>query len=283
MCDDDVFTSVHIEEYESMARDTKLGAEEITRDIPNVSEESLRNLDESGIVYVGAEVKPGDILVGKVTPKSETSSSPEEKLLRSIFGEKATDVRDSSLKLPSGSTGVVIDVRVFNRHGIEKDERSIAIERAEIESVQEDKKVEEEILNRNIKLRAIDLLNGQSINKQFKELNRTTLNQNDQNLSLKIYGKFLSETWTYNDLEKFKNQFENASEDIRLRFEDKVTKIQQGDDLLPTVMKVVSFVAVKRRLMPGDKMAGRHGNKGLLVKLFLLRTCLIWRTVNQLI
>ena len=143
---DDVFTSVHIEEYESMARDTKLGAEEITRDIPNVSEESLRNLDESGIVYVGAEVKPGDILVGKVTPKSETSSSPEEKLLRSIFGEKATDVRDSSLKLPSGSTGVVIDVRVFNRHGIEKDERSIAIERAEIESVQEDKKVEEEIL-----------------------------------------------------------------------------------------------------------------------------------------
>ena len=133
-----------------MARDTKLGAEEITK-IFQVSEESLRNLDESGIVYIGAEVKPGDILVGKVTPKSETSSSPEEKLLRSIFGEKATDVRDSSLKLPSGSTGVVIDVRVFNRHGIEKDERSIAIERAEIESVQEDKKVEEEILNRNIK------------------------------------------------------------------------------------------------------------------------------------
>ena len=151
---DDVFTSIHIEEYESMARDTKLGAEEITRDIPNVSEESLRNLDESGIVYVGAEVKPGDILVGKVTPKSETSSSPEEKLLRSIFGEKATDVRDSSLKLPSGSAGVVIDVRVFNRHGIEKDERSIAIERSEIESVQEDKKVEEEILIRNIKSRA---------------------------------------------------------------------------------------------------------------------------------
>ena len=184
---DDVFTSVHIEEYESMARDTKLGAEEITRDIPNVSEESLRNLDESGIVYVGAEVKPGDILVGKVTPKSETSSSPEEKLLRSIFGEKATDVRDSSLKLPSGSTGVVIDVRVFNRHGIEKDERSIAIERAEIESVQEDKKVEEEILNRNIKLRATDLLNNQSISKQFKELKPgTTLNKNDfDNFSLK--------------------------------------------------------------------------------------------------
>ena len=268
---DDVFTSVHIEEYESMARDTKLGAEEITRDIPNVSEERLRNLDESGIVYVGAEVKPGDILVGKVTPKSETSSSPEEKLLRSIFGEKATDVRDSSLKLPSGSTGVVIDVRVFNRHGIDKDERSIAIERAEIESVQEDKKVEEEILNRNIKLRAIDLLNGQSISKQFKELKPgTTLNRNDfENLSLKDLWKisFQNKEIIVN-LEKLKNQFEEASEDIKLRFEDKVTKIQQGDDLLPTVMKVVKvFVAVKRRLMPGDKMAGRHGNKGVVSKI----------------
>ena len=268
---DDVFTSVHIEEYESMARDTKLGAEEITRDIPNVSEESLRNLDESGIVYVGAEVKPGDILVGKVTPKSETSSSPEEKLLRSIFGEKATDVRDSSLKLPSGSTGVVIDVRVFNRHGIEKDERSIAIERAEIELVQEDKKVEEEILNRNIKLRAIDLLNGQSINKQFKSLKPgTTLNINDfENLSLKDLWKISFQKQEINiDLEKLRNQFDNASEDIKLRFEDKVTKIQQGDDLLPTVMKVVKvFVAVKRRLMPGDKMAGRHGNKGVVSKI----------------
>ena len=268
---DDVFTSVHIEEYESMARDTKLGAEEITRDIPNVSEESLRNLDESGIVYVGAEVKPGDILVGKVTPKSETSSSPEEKLLRSIFGEKATDVRDSSLKLPSGSTGVVIDVRVFNRHGIEKDERSIAIERAEIESVQEDKKVEEEILNRNIKLRAIDLLTGQSLNKQFKELKiGITLNKNDlENLNLKDFWKISLQKQEINEnLEKLKNQFEDASEDIKIRFEDKVNKIQQGDDLLPTVMKVVKvFVAVKRRLMPGDKMAGRHGNKGVVSKI----------------
>ena len=268
---DDVFTSVHIEEYESMARDTKLGAEEITRDIPNVSEESLRNLDESGIVYVGAEVKPSDILVGKVTPKSETSSSPEEKLLRSIFGEKATDVRDSSLKLPSGSAGVVIDVRVFNRHGIEKDERSIAIERAEIEVVQEDKKVEEEILNRNIKLRAIDLLNGQSINKQYKELKPgTTLNKNDfENLSLKDLWKLSFEKQAINnDLEILKNQFENAYEDIKIRFEDKVSKIQAGDDLMPTVMKVVKvFVAVKRRLMPGDKMAGRHGNKGVVSKI----------------
>ena len=268
---DDVFTSIHIEEYEAMARDTKLGAEEVTRDIPNVSEESLRNLDESGIVYVGAEVKPGDILVGKVTPKSETSSSPEEKLLRSIFGEKATDVRDSSLKLKSGGAGVVIDVRVFNRHGIEKDERSIAIERAEVELVQEDKVVEEEILNRNIKLRAIDLIKGKEIDKSYKSININTPIQTEQldSLSLKdIWKLTFSDDQTGQNLLKLKKQFDEASEDIKLRFEDKVIKIKQGDDLLPTVMKVVKvFVAVKRRLMPGDKMAGRHGNKGVVSKI----------------
>ena len=268
---DDVFTSIHIEEYESMARDTKLGAEEVTRDIPNVSEESLRNLDESGIVYVGAEVKPGDILVGKVTPKSETSSSPEEKLLRSIFGEKATDVRDSSLKLKSGGAGVVIDVRVFNRHGIEKDERSIAIERAEIELVQEDKLVEEEILNRNIKLRAIDLLKNKQANKSYKTINANTPIQFEQlnELNLKdIWKLIFSDNQLNINLLKLKKQFDETSEDIKLRFEDKVIKIKQGDDLLPTVMKVVKvFVAVKRRLMPGDKMAGRHGNKGVVSKI----------------
>jgi DNA-directed RNA polymerase subunit beta len=268
---DDVFTSIHIEEYEAMARDTKLGAEEVTRDIPNVSEESLRNLDESGIVYVGAEVKPGDILVGKVTPKSETSSSPEEKLLRSIFGEKATDVRDSSLKLKSGGSGVVIDVRVFNRHGIEKDERSIAIERNEIELVQEDKLVEEEILNRNIKLRTIDLLNGKQLTKSYKAINENSPIQEDQLNELKlkdIWKLSFSDDQLNQNLLKLKKQFDEASEDIKLRFEDKVIKIKQGDDLLPTVMKVVKvFVAVKRRLMPGDKMAGRHGNKGVVSKI----------------
>ena len=268
---DDVFTSIHIEEYETMARDTKLGAEEITRDIPNVSEESLRNLDESGIVYVGAEVKPSDILVGKVTPKSETSSSPEEKLLRSIFGEKATDVRDSSLKLPSGSAGVVIDVRVFNRHGVEKDERSIAIERSEIESVQEDRKVEEEILYRNIKLRADALIKSKPINKKIKELKPgTTLNANDlAELELKdIWKLSFEDQKIVSNIQKLKLQYDDAIEDIKNRFEDKVIKIQQGDDLLPTVMKVVKvFVAVKRRLMPGDKMAGRHGNKGVVSKI----------------
>ena len=162
---DDVFTSIHIEEYEVMARDTKLGEVDITRDIPNVNEEALKNLDESGIVYIGAEVKPGDILVRKVTPKGDSASGPEEKLLRSIFGEKATDVRDSSLKMPPGSSGTVIDVRVFNRHGIEKDERSIAIERAEIESIEEDKVVEEEILERNIKARANEILSNKKYNR----------------------------------------------------------------------------------------------------------------------
>jgi DNA-directed RNA polymerase subunit beta len=268
---DDVFTSIHIEEYEAMARDTKLGAEEVTRDIPNVSEESLRNLDESGIVYVGAEVKPGDILVGKVTPKSETSSSPEEKLLRSIFGEKATDVRDSSLKLKSGGAGVVIDVRVFNRHGIEKDERSIAIERSEIELVQEDKLVEEEILNRNIKLRAIDLIKNKKLSKNYKLINPNSNIETEQlnDLKLKdIWKLTFSDNQVSQNLLMLKKQFDDAHEDIKLRFEDKVIKIKQGDDLLPTVMKVVKvFVAVKRRLMPGDKMAGRHGNKGVVSKI----------------
>jgi len=268
---DDVFTSIHIVEYEAMARDTKLGAEEITRDIPNVSEESLRNLDESGIAYVGAEVKPGDILVGKVTPKSETSSSPEEKLLRSIFGEKATDVRDSSLKLKSGGSGVVIDVRVFNRHGIEKDERSLAIERSEIELVQEDKKVEEEILNRNIKLRGIELIKDKKLNKSFKEfeIGKSLTSDFLNNLNVKDFWKLsFSDEQINNNILMLKKQHDNASEDIKLRFEDKVIKIKQGDDLLPTVMKVVKvFVAVKRRLMPGDKMAGRHGNKGVVSKI----------------
>ena len=268
---DDVFTSIHIEEYEVMARDTKLGEEDITRDIPNVNEEALKNLDESGIVYIGAEVKPGDILVGKVTPKGDSASGAEEKLLRSIFGEKAIDVTDTSLKMPSGSGGIVVDVRVFNRHGIEKDERSITIERSEIDSVQQDKNVEEEILERSIKLRAAQLLDGKVIDKKIKnlnpgdQLNRDTIFEmlindifkisiNDQNLNASI--------------NKLKDQYDLAKNDIQERFEDKVLKIRQGDDLLPSVMKMVKvFVAIKRRLRPGDKMSGRHGNKGVVSKI----------------
>ncbi len=268
---DDVFTSVHIEEYEVMARDTKLGEEDITRDIPNVNEEALKNLDESGIVYIGAEVKPGDILVGKVTPKGDTASGPEEKLLRSIFGEKAIDVTDTSLKMPSGSGGTVIDVRVFNRHGIEKDERSITIERAEIDLVQQDRIVEEEILNRSIKQRALQILSGYKLPKKIKNLDQgTEINQeNISDLSsADIFKIDLNDTKKNEILNKLKEQFDNASLDIKERFEDKVLKIRQGDDLLPSVMKMVKvFVAIKRRLRPGDKMSGRHGNKGVVSKI----------------
>ncbi len=268
---DDVFTSIHIEEYEVMARDTKLGEEDITRDIPNVNEEALKNLDESGIVYIGAEVKPGDILVGKVTPKGDSASGPEEKLLRSIFGEKAIDVTDTSLKMPSGSGGIVVDVRVFNRHGIEKDERSITIERAEIESVQEDKKVEEEILERSIKQRAATFLAGSSLDKKIKDLDAGTKLDDDKINSLLISDLFkvtTNDAKNSDALLQLKEQYNSAKKDIQDRFEDKVLKIRQGDDLLPSVMKMVKvFVAIKRRLRPGDKMSGRHGNKGVVSKI----------------
>jgi len=268
---DGVFTSIHIVEYELMARDTKLGTEDITRDIPNVSEESLRNLDESGIVYIGAEVKPGDILIGKVTPKGDTISNPEEKLLRSIFGEKATDVRDSSLKMSPGGNGIVVDVRVFNRHGIEKDERSTSIERTEIESVQEDKGVEEEILERNIKVRAQEIINNSKLSNGFKNLEPGTkiTSQDLEKLNLNDYWKMaFEEEQTNKDLQILKHQYTKVNQDIKERFEDKVEKIQQGDELLPNVLKMVKvYVAVKRSLKPGDKMAGRHGNKGVISKI----------------
>ena len=268
---DDVFTSIHIVEHEVMARDTKLGEEDITRDIPNVNEEALRNLDESGVVYIGAEVKPGDILVGKVTPKGDSASGPEEKLLRSIFGEKAIDVTDTSLKMPSGSRGIVVDVRVFNRHGIEKDERSITIERSEIESVQEDKNVEEEILERNIKQRASLILKGSSINNKLKDLNIGEKLEEEKISKLIISDLFkisVNDNKKLEALSQLKDQYNSAKKDIQERFEDKVLKIRQGDDLLPSVMKMVKvFVAIKRRLRPGDKMSGRHGNKGVVSKI----------------
>ena len=254
-----------------MTRDTKLGTEEITRDIPNISEESLRNLDESGIVYIGAEVKAGDILVGKVTPKGDSISNPEEKLLRSIFGEKATDVRDSSLKMPPGSNGTVIDVRVFNRHGIDRDERSTAIQRNEIESVQEDMTVEEDILNKNIKIRAQEIIKNKKLSADYKKLkalsNLSPESLDEINLNDLWKLQFVDEK-TNSDLKILKDQYNNVKQDIKDRFDDKVEKIQQGDDLLPNVLKMVKvFVAVKRSLRPGDKMAGRHGNKGVISKI----------------
>ena len=268
---DDVFTSVHIVEYEIMARDTKLGEEEITRDIPNVNEEALKNLDESGVVYIGAEVNAGDILVGKVTPKGDSASGPEEKLLRSIFGEKAIDVTDTSLRMSRGSSGTVVDVRVFNRHGIEKDERSITIERAEIDQVQQDKIVEEEILERSIKQRASQILSGSKLSKKLKdldqgtELNLDVINKIGINDIFKITNGNSNHEST---LAQLKEQYTQAKQDITERFEDKVLKIRSGDDLLPSVMKMVKvFVAIKRRLRPGDKMSGRHGNKGVVSKI----------------
>jgi DNA-directed RNA polymerase subunit beta len=265
---EDVFTSIHIEEFEVMARDTKLGPEEITRDIPNVSEEALKNLDEAGIVYIGAEVQPGDILVGKITPKGESPMTPEEKLLRAIFGEKASDVRDTSLRLPPGVSGTVVEVRVFNRHGVEKDERAMAIEREEIERLAKDRDDELQILDRNVYGRLKDALIGQEVAKGPKGARKgTTI---DEAILADIprsqwWEIGLKDEKAMADVEAIQKQYEEAKKGLERRFVDKVDKLQRGDELPPGVMKMVKvFVAVKRKIQPGDKMAGRHGNKGVV-------------------
>ncbi len=267
---DDVFTSIHIEEFEVMARDTKLGPEEITRDIPNVGEEALRNLDEAGIVAIGAEVQPGDILVGKVTPKGESPMTPEEKLLRAIFGEKASDVRDTSLRLPPGVAGTIVDVRVFNRHGVDKDERALAIERAEIERLGKDRDDELKILERNVYGRLKPLLLGRNAVSGPKGLGRGEVTEDKLGeLSRGLWWQIaLDDEKAMGELEAMKKSFEDARKALDRRFEDKVEKLQRGDELPPGVMKMVKvFVAVKRKLQPGDKMAGRHGNKGVISKI----------------
>ncbi|MBI1384341.1 MAG: DNA-directed RNA polymerase subunit beta [Rhizobiales bacterium] len=265
---DDVFTSIHIEEFEVMARDTKLGPEEITRDIPNVSEEALKNLDEAGIVYIGAEVKPGDILVGKITPKGESPMTPEEKLLRAIFGEKASDVRDTSLKLPPGVAGTVVEVRVFNRHGIDKDERAMSIEREEIERLAKDRDDEMQILDRNVYGRLAETLVGQEVAKGPKGARKGSIV--DQTILDDIprsqwWEIALADEAAMAAVEAIRRQYESAKKGLERRFVDKVDKLQRGDEMPPGVMKMVKvFVAVKRKLQPGDKMAGRHGNKGVI-------------------
>src|SRR5471032_1259947 len=267
---DDVFTSIHIEEFEVMARDTKLGQEEITRDIPNVGEEALKNLDEAGITYIGAEVNPGDILVGKVTPKGESPMTPEEKLLRAIFGEKASDVRDTSLRLPPGVAGTVVEVRVFNRHGVEKDERALAIEREEIERLGKDRDDEFAILNRNMTLRLRELLVGKVAVSGPKGLGRGEITTEKlADISPGLWWQIaLEDEKAMAELEAMRRQFDEARKRLDRRFEDKVDKLQRGDELPPGVMKMVKvFVAVKRKLQPGDKMAGRHGNKGVISKI----------------
>ncbi|MEX6633983.1 DNA-directed RNA polymerase subunit beta [Hyphococcus lacteus] len=268
---DDVFTSIHLEEFEVMARDTKLGPEEITRDIPNVSEEALRNLDEAGIVAIGAEVHPGDILVGKITPKGESPMTPEEKLLRAIFGEKASDVRDTSLKLPPGVAGTVVEVRVFNRHGVDKDERAIAIEREEIERLAKDRDDELTILERNIYGRLKPLLLGKEAVSGPKgfESGQVTETVLDEMLSRGQWWKIgVADEAVMGEIEALKKQYDDSKARLEARFEDKVDKLKRGDELPPGVMKMVKvFVAVKRKLQPGDKMAGRHGNKGVISKI----------------
>jgi len=268
---EDVFTSIHIEEFEVMARDTKLGQEEITRDIPNVGEEALKNLDEAGIVYIGAEVKPGDILVGKVTPKGESPMTPEEKLLRAIFGEKASDVRDTSLRLPPGVSGTVVEVRVFSRRGVDKDERALAIERAEIERLAKDRDDERHILERSFYARLKELVLGQEAVAGPKGMRSGSM------INEALLAEFTPGQWRHltvrddgrmADLEALKKQMDKSNQVLQDRFESKVEKLQRGDELPPGVMKMVKvFVAVKRKLQPGDKMAGRHGNKGVISKI----------------
>jgi DNA-directed RNA polymerase subunit beta len=268
---DDVFTSIHIDEFEVMARDTKLGPEDITRDIPNVGEEALRNLDEAGIVYIGAEVEPGDILCGKITPKGESPMTPEEKLLRAIFGEKASDVRDTSLRLPPGVAGTVVDVRVFNRHGIDVDDRTRAIQAEEKERLGKDRDDERTILNRATWSRLKDMLLGQIVTAAPKSMKKgavideAALAEVEQHEWWKIA---VEDDKVQSDLEAVKGQYDEAVKAINAKYEDRVDKLERGDDLAPGVLKMVKvFVAVKRKLQPGDKMAGRHGNKGVISRI----------------
>jgi DNA-directed RNA polymerase subunit beta len=270
---DDVYTSIHIEEFEVMARDTKLGTEEITRDIPNVGEEALKHLDEAGIVHIGAEVGPGDILVGKVTPKGESPMTPEEKLLRAIFGEKAADVKDTSLRLPPGGTGTIVEVRVFNRRGVDKDARAMAIEQEEIERLAKDRDDERAILEDGFYSRLNELLSGQTYATGPKELK---LKKGDK-IKASDLESIRRGMWRQiavqnekrmEEIEAVSKTFDEAVDNLKDRFENKVEKLQRGDELPPGVMKMVKvFVAVKRKIQPGDKMAGRHGNKGVISKI----------------
>jgi DNA-directed RNA polymerase subunit beta len=268
---EDRYTSIHIEEFEVLCRDTKLGPEEITRDMPNVGDESITNLDEAGIVYIGSEVKPGDILVGKVSPKGDSPITPEEKLLRAIFSEKAADVKDTSLRLPTGYSGVVVDVQVLVRRGVEKDERTIAIERVEIDRLAKDRDDEKNILENNYKQNLISLFANKTSNVSLEGISKgskietSLLDAKNIDFLEKIEVDDKVSMETFNSQKKI---FNDAVILLDKKFQNKIEKIQSGDDLLPGVLKVVKvFVAVKRKLQAGDKMAGRHGNKGVISKI----------------
>ncbi len=265
---EDRFTTIHIEELSCLARDTKLGAEEITADIPNVSEGLLSKLDESGVVYVGAEVKAGDILVGKVTPKGETQLTPEEKLLRAIFGEKASDVKDTSLRMKSGVVGTVVDVRVFTRDGVEKDSRALENERAEIESLKKDLDDQFRIIEENIYQRVARLITGKKATGGPEGLKRNSTISAEylESIGRDQWSKIrLANDDVSKQLESLNDQLEAQRAEFDSRFLEKKRKVTAGDDLKPGVLKMVKvYVAVKRRMQPGDKMAGRHGNKGVV-------------------
>jgi DNA-directed RNA polymerase, beta subunit len=267
---EDRFTTIHIEELTCVARDTKLGSEEISSDIPNVKESALAKLDGTGIVHIGAEVKAGDILVGKVTPKGERSQSPEEKLLRAIFGEKASDVKDSSLRVPTGMDGTVVDVRVYTRDGVEKDARAKEIEAMEIESIAKNIKDQLRVFESDIHERVARLLLGQAVKKAPKRKSGDLVDQALLN-ELKPEQWFdlrLQEADINEQLDGMHQLLLDKRRELQDYYEEKKAKFAQGDDLAPGVLKMVKvYLAVKRRLQPGDKMAGRHGNKGVVSRI----------------
>ena len=280
MVRDDYYTSIHIEEFEIESRDTKLGPEEITRDIPNVSEGFLNDLDESGIIRIGAYVKPSDILVGKVTPKGETQLTPEEKLLRAIFGEKAGDVRDASLLCPPGIEGIVVAVKIFSRKGIDKDERAKAIESEDLEMLEKNLEDEIRILHDEVKKRLVPMLSGQSLAADLHNdvgserlLEQGAVLDEDAIAALAYSDLVRARIKTggsklKNELKEIEDRTDQQVEVIRQLFEEKKEKIRRGDELPPGVIKLVKvFVAMKRKLSVGDKMAGRHGNKGVIARI----------------
>ncbi|MGV8073706.1 MAG: DNA-directed RNA polymerase subunit beta [Syntrophobacteraceae bacterium] len=274
---EDVFTSIHIEEFEVIARDTKLGKEDITRDIPNVGEEALRNLDESGIIRIGAYIMPNDILVGKVTPKGESQLTPEEKLLRAIFGEKASDVKDTSLRVPPGVEGIIIDAKVFSRKGVEKDERTLMIEELEISRLMKDQRDELDIIRKSTVKRITELLEGKVSDSAVKDGRKVYLKKGDT-ITGEILMNIPSGLWeqitvakdpaVIMDVETVADNYRNQVELVKAFFEEKINKLRRGDELPPGVIKMVKvYVAVKRKLQVGDKMAGRHGNKGVVSRI----------------
>ncbi len=276
---EDIYTSIHIEEFDVVSRDTKLGKEEITRDIPNVGEEALKNLDESGIIKVGAEIKPGEILVGKITPKGETQLSPEEKLLRAIFGDRAGDVKDTSMRVPPGVSGIVIDAKVFSRAGVEKDERTLAIEAAEVSRLKKDLQDETDVIVESAREMLVVLLEGQKLKSDLysKETSEVLLRANKP-IKKEHIENLPFDVWAGADLrismdviervEAIINKCSSRIENITKQYKDRVANFDLGDELAPGVIKMVKvYVAVKRKLSVGDKMAGRHGNKGVLSRI----------------